>query len=276
LRDGRPFHEILKKDGSGLRPVTLADARKVLALPSVTNVLGIIAKPGLEAWKIEQGILAALTLPRAEGEDLGLFAKRVVADMNQEVEKAADFGTAIHHACELYAREKITPTDPKLIPFFESWQRWFDENVERVECLEKVVVAADYGFAGRVDMIAKLKHIGWAVVDFKTQKVKRGAKGEPKPAFYETWPLQLAAYYYAAMLDAAKPITALVSVVVDSAQPGPVHVRDWGEGGQWYDGYNVKLGEYLRYFLAALELWKYAKGYNPAAPLKECHRPELN
>src|SRR2546422_6906760 len=36
--------------------------------------------------------------------------------------------------------------------------------------------------------------IGWAVVDFKTQKIKRSAKGAPKPVFYETWPLQLAAY----------------------------------------------------------------------------------
>src|ERR1051326_7878287 len=64
LRDGTAFHEIAKKDGSGNRPVTLADARKVLALPSVTNVLGVLSKPTLEAWKIEQGILSALTLPR--------------------------------------------------------------------------------------------------------------------------------------------------------------------------------------------------------------------
>src|SRR5690349_2783167 len=74
LRDGRPFHEIAKKDGSGNRPVTLADARKVMALPSVTNVLGVLAKPGLEAWKIEQGIIAALTLPRLSGETLDGFA----------------------------------------------------------------------------------------------------------------------------------------------------------------------------------------------------------
>ena len=59
LRDGRPFHEIAKQDGSGNRPVTLADARKVFALPSVTNVLGVLAKPGLDAWKIEVARSAA-------------------------------------------------------------------------------------------------------------------------------------------------------------------------------------------------------------------------
>ena len=60
LQDGRPFHEIANASGTGNRPVTLRDARKVLAFPSVTNVLGVLAKPGLDAWKIEQGIMAAL------------------------------------------------------------------------------------------------------------------------------------------------------------------------------------------------------------------------
>ena len=113
LRDGRAFHEIAKRDGSGNRPVTLADARKVMALPSVTNVLGVLAKPGLDAWKIEQGIMAALTLPRLGEEPLDVFAHRVVADMGEQVEKAADFGSAIHAACEVYALEKQLPEDPR-------------------------------------------------------------------------------------------------------------------------------------------------------------------
>src|SRR6478672_7823527 len=110
LRDGTPFHEIAKNDGSGNRPVTLADARKVAALPSVTNVLGVLAKPGLDAWKIEQGIMAALTLPRLPDEGLDIFAKRVVVDMGEQVERAADFGSAVHTACERYARNRELPS----------------------------------------------------------------------------------------------------------------------------------------------------------------------
>src|SRR4051794_35497273 len=227
LRDGRPFHEIAKKDGSGNRAVTLADARKVLALPSVTNILAVLAKPGLDAWKIEQGIMAALTLPRGADEPLDTFARRVVADMGEQVEKAADFGTAIHAACELYAREKILPSDPVLLGFIEPWRQWFDANVERVECVEQVFVNLESGYAGRVDMVAKIKDVGWAVVDFKTQKVKRSAKGEPKPAFYETWPLQLAAYADMATFNLRREIPAIVSVVIDSTQPGPVHTKVW-------------------------------------------------
>src|SRR5260221_9315801 len=154
LRDGTPFHEIAKKDGLGNRPVTLADARKVRALPSVTNVLNVLAKPGLDAWKIEQGIMAALTLPRGNEEPLDCFAHRVVADMGEQVEKAADFGTAIHNACEVYALNKQLPDDAKLLEHLRSWVEWFDANVERVASIEQVFVHPDHGYAGRVDMIA--------------------------------------------------------------------------------------------------------------------------
>jgi hypothetical protein len=264
LRDGRPFHEIANASGTGNRAVTLRDARKVMAFPSVTNVLGVLAKPGLDAWKIEQGILSALTLPQLPGEELGTFAKRVVEDMGEQVEKAADFGSAIHSACEVYAINKQLPQDPKLREFLEPWRQWFDANVERIGCIEQVFVHHEHGYAGRVDMVALLKDIGWAVVDFKTQKVKRSAKGEAKPAFYETWPLQLAAYRQAILVSGAKNVQALVSVVIDSSAPGPVHVKQW-------DGV-----DYFGSFLAAVALWKYVKGYDPVHPGMACERPELN
>ena len=265
LRDGQPFHEIAKKDGSGNRPVTLGDARKVLALPSVTNVLGVLAKPGLDAWKIEQGIMAALTLPRRTDEALDVFARRVVEDMGEQVVKAADFGSAIHAACEAYALNKQLPEDVRLLAFMDDWVRWFDTNVERVAAIEQVFVNHEHGYAGRVDMVALIRDVGWAVVDFKTQKIKRSAKGEAKPTFYETWPLQLAAYRQAALASGAKNIAGLVSVVIDSAQPGPVHTKVWSKGG------STEIGEadhYFEAFYSALELWRYVKCYDPRENLK--------
>ena len=290
LRDGRAFHEIAKSDGTGNRAVNLKDARKVLAFPSVTNVLGVLAKPGLDAWKIEQGIMAALTLPRRPDESLDSFAHRVVADMGEQVEKAADFGSAIHNACEVYALNKELPTDPKLREFFEPWRQWFDANVERISCVEQVFVNHEHGYAGRVDMIALLRGgcptgrsgVGgsatapsyWAVVDFKTQKIKRSAKGEAKPTFYETWPMQLAAYRRAVLASGAKNVTGLVSVVVDSVQPGPVHTKVWN--GPCGRPPGEETDEHFEAFLAALGLWKYVKGYDPVHPALNCERPELN
>ena len=268
LRDGRAFHEIAKKDGSGNRPVTLADARKVMALPSVTNVLGVLAKPGLDAWKIEQGIMAALTLPRLPQEELDVFAHRVVGDMGEQVEKAADFGSAIHAACEVYALEKQLPEDPRVREHLRGWVEWFDSNVERVASMEQVFVHHEHGYAGRVDMVALLRSGGatsphWAVVDFKSQKIRRSARGEAKPAFYETWPLQLAAYRQAILVNGAKNVTGLVSVVIDSAQPGPVHVRVWNDADGKSETRNPKAEYYFEAFVAALELWRYVKGYDP-------------
>jgi hypothetical protein len=115
----------------------------------------------------------------------------------------------------------------------------------------------EHGYAGRVDMVALLRGVGWAVVDFKTQKIKRSAKGEAKPAFYETWPLQLAAYRQAILASGAKDVKGLLSVVIDSAQPGPVHVKHWTGV------------DYFGSFLAALELWKYVKG----SPLSSTREP---
>jgi hypothetical protein len=225
-------------------------------------VLGVLAKPGLDAWKIEQGIMAALTLPRQQDEPLDAFAHRVVADMGEQVDKAADFGSAIHAACEVYALNKQLPSNIRVLAFLEGWFQWFDANVERVACVEKVYVNHERGYAGRVDMVALVRGIGWAVVDFKTQKVKRSAKGEAKPVFYETWPLQLAAYRQAIVTSGAKDVKGLLSVVIDSAQPGPVHVRQW----QGVD--------YFGSFLAALDLWKYVKDYDPCASPTSAIQPQ--
>ena len=68
-QDGKPFYEIENKSAPGtMRRVTLRDARKLNLVPSVTTITGVISKPQLEAWKIEQAILASLTLPRTPKE----------------------------------------------------------------------------------------------------------------------------------------------------------------------------------------------------------------
>src|SRR6266436_7275945 len=79
-RDGAPVYEVPRAKGDGTRPTTLADARKRDLVPSVTNVLNVAAKPGLETWKAQQLLQSALTLPRIEGETLDAYALRVIED----------------------------------------------------------------------------------------------------------------------------------------------------------------------------------------------------
>jgi len=90
-RDGEPLHSVLSGRGEP-RPTTLRDARKLGLLPSVTNILGVINKPELVEWKMTQAVLAALTLPRLEGEGEDAFARRVVDDAQSRVRTAAEFG----------------------------------------------------------------------------------------------------------------------------------------------------------------------------------------
>jgi hypothetical protein len=60
-RHGRPCYEVMSKPGV-MRPTTLRDARKLNLVPSVTNIIRCAAAPGLEIWKQQQVMMAALTL----------------------------------------------------------------------------------------------------------------------------------------------------------------------------------------------------------------------
>src|SRR6516164_2976736 len=126
-RDGEPLHSVPSAKGE-LRPTTLRDARKLGLLPSVTNVLGVIAKPELVEWKMTQAVLAALTLPRMTGEELGVFAKRVVEDAQSQVKGAAEFGSAFHAGAEQVARSlEVDQTGP-YAAWLEHYRAWFQAN----------------------------------------------------------------------------------------------------------------------------------------------------
>jgi len=256
LKDGTPFHEVERADGSGLRAVTLRDARKVGAFPSVTNYLSVLHKPGLVAWQQEQAILAALTLPRLPDEPLDAFARRVVQDMGAQVHKAADLGSALHAASEIYANAKLLPEDKEVRRLFDPVRDWFDSDVERISCVEAVVKHAEYGYAGRVDMVAKLKSTGgWALVDFKSQRFKRDAKGTYRATFYEVWPLQLEAYRQAILHAAEGRMPQdIVSLAINSVEPVPVEPKVWPR---------EQFERYFRAFLNARELWVFMRGYCP-------------
>ena len=96
------MHTVLSAKGEP-RPTTLRDAKKLGLLPSVTNILGVIAKPALTGWLQEQAVWAALTLPRQEGESTDAFAKRVEEDSKTSTGDAADFGTRFHQGAQLIA-----------------------------------------------------------------------------------------------------------------------------------------------------------------------------
>jgi hypothetical protein len=59
-------------------------------VPSVTTVMKVAAKPGLEQWKLEQMLLAAMTLPKMPDEPEKAYIARIVADSKETGKQAAE------------------------------------------------------------------------------------------------------------------------------------------------------------------------------------------
>ncbi|MDR1190640.1 MAG: PD-(D/E)XK nuclease family protein [Verrucomicrobiales bacterium] len=236
--DGRACHTVPRADGAGERATTLRDARKLGLLPSVTQILKVKAKPGLENWKLEQAILSALTLPRGTEESDTAFAQRVVKDMDEEAARAAAWGTKIHACCEGLHAGGVLVADEQTRPFVADYERWVKAELSNTAQAEVTLVNQKLGYAGRVDLVAVHREHGPVVVDLKTQKVRDG-----QAVFYPEWALQLAAY--AAALPGQY---RLASVVINSLEPSAVAVKFWAEA------------DYLALFECCLKLWKFEKG----------------
>lgn len=247
-KDGTPRHEVPYADPSrGMRPTTLRDAKKLGLVPSVTNILAIKDKPALTAWKLEQAILSAITLPKKDGESQDDFAIRVAEDMEQESRKAAEFGTLLHDEIEFYNLNGAFSATGEILSYLEGYETWFRQNVAEVICAETSIIGMA-GYAGRLDVHVRLLDGRRAIVDAKTQKLK----GKPKPNFYKEWAMQLAAYGDP-LREGEESLPALISIVLPSDTPNsPAFTHEWEDGEAALDA-----------FLACHKLWCWDKGYTP-------------
>ena len=176
--DGSPCYQIIGKNGK-LRNTTLRDGRELGLVPSVTTISGLLAKPGLNNWLQQNVLLAALTLPRAEGESEENWLQRVMSDSKSTGRDAADRGTRLPGVLESFYQGKLIE---------------FPNYVYKVNAaLESHFGPANWeaersfsfgGYGGKVDLIAEN-----IVIDFKS---KEGDLSKITP-FHEQI-MQLAAY----------------------------------------------------------------------------------
>jgi hypothetical protein len=241
-QEGESAHVVIGKNGNE-RNTTVTDARKMGLLPSVTSVLGIMDKPQLTAWKIEQAIMSSLTLPKEDGETLEEYAKRVVKDSKQSTTKAAEHGTKMHEQMEHILLGRDCSKDPELQPYIKTFREWAEDNVEKTYWCERALVGA--GYAGRCDAYVKLKGIGDAIIDLKNRKVN--PKYDP---FYDSDCAQLWAYRIAS----ENPKAACVSVVLAANDPETLVIHQWSE---------EELHESGIAFQAMLKVWAWSKKYVP-------------
>lgn len=245
-RAGEPCHEVIAKSTGLPRPTTVADARKLNLIPSVTNILSMKNKPALTTWLQDNAIMAALNTPRNPNEAESDWYSRIAEESDRIGREAAEWGTLIHEQCEQFATGGAFLGTGEILQYVEGYANWHRENVIEVIAAEKSVVHS-MGFAGRLDLHAIIKHNGEdrvAVVDMKSQKLRN----KPKANFYLEWAMQLAAY--ANCLECDEPL--LVSIIIPSDVPGPVQVKVW-------DNHE----EATKAFDACFDLWCFEKGYRP-------------
>ncbi len=250
-----PCYEVPRKDGKGMKPFTLREARtsNPPAVPSVTHILSVINKPGIEAWKQSELIWSALTISRKPTESDEDFVRRVVEEAEQRSTHAKEFGSQVHAAAEAFFANQ--PIDESVKPYLEQFIAWAKDNIETVIASELICGCPECGYAGRLDLACCLKNVGFAVIDLKSQKIRRDKEGLKQPVFYsDTWPLQLAAYAHTFCLhSSAQVIPSIVSVIIDSSEPGPVYVKRWDDYQDYFD-----------MFKHCIELWKFTKEYDPS------------
>jgi hypothetical protein len=221
-QDGAPQYTVKAKDGSD-RPTTLRDARKMDLVPSVTTVLKIAAKPGLEAWKQEQMLLAALTLPRDPGESEKDFIARIVFDSKETAKSAAERGTRIHESIEAWFGGKKDVEHKDIAKAFEeSIFNHFKTHPFQPWLVERSFASA-LGFGGKVDLYcAADEHAPVGIVlDAKSKDFGPDDKVEA----YDEHLLQLAAYRH----GLGVPHARCANVFVSRTHPGLVKVVEWSE-----------------------------------------------
>lgn len=258
FHDGKPCYELPKKDGSGMKVPTLADARKLLLVPSVTTILKILNKPELINWIVEQAVLAVLTTPRQPLESDDGYVQRVLHDekiQDQERDAAAKKGRAIHGAMQdyMYGRP-IEETELKdwIAPATRSLAAY-----GRPVAME--ISVGGPGFAGTLDLVTLMEPETYWLWDYKsTKKI-------PEKGAWNEHILQLAAYARAWLNVlqtgdhpwpfSSKTVIKTANLYISTTDPGKFAIMghdDWREAWQVFEG--------------LLKTWQWLNKYNPEKP----------
>lgn len=242
---GKPAYQVPYADPSkGMRNTTLRDAKKEGYVPSVTSILNVPAKPGLDRWKQNQVLEAAYAFPAETEIDEW---KKIVTEKASEIgRKTASIGTAIHANIEQFY------TDGSILsPEYEPHVRNVERQLKKyypVEFMAEKSFSHPLGFGGKIDLLAVCDECPKGIIiDFKSKDFT-----EDKKAKDLAWPemaLQLDAYRNGVNLPGAQ----MISIFIDRAT-GIVKTFEWIEG------------TYFEQFKCLLKYWQLSKGYDSSYP----------
>jgi hypothetical protein len=219
-----------------------------LEVPSVTTIIGVIAKPALVGWSAKMAAQYAVSHWRELGEVPALRRVEEIRHAHTRMAgEAADTGDAIHEVIDAWAKGNPHPSPPKGVTgYVNSFISFMaDKRPEFIE--NEVTVWSDkHGYAGTADWIAR---IGGTVMlgDNKTGR-----------RVYEEAALQvsaLASADYILREDGTQVKTPLVTGMA------VLHIRPRG----WKLIPVMRREENFRAFLAAKEIWEWQQCTAPGA-----------
>lgn len=166
---------------------------------SVSTILGALDKPGLVYWSAEEAAKAAVeamdNLPamlESMGErDLVLWLRDACYRGVRGRRTAAELGSAVHHACEMYALTGSRPeVDAEVAPFLDRFEEWCDVAQPEYTAAELTVFSRTFGYAGTADCFLTLDGLP-VIGDYKTSRKSVDNRGKPTTPYPEA-ALQLA------------------------------------------------------------------------------------
>jgi len=229
--NGNSCHEVVVKTGKNagkMRPSTIADAKKNNWYPSATTILDIISKKGLDDWKQNQVALAARkllgngTVPYNLADDAYCGAVKQAAF--EQVNDAADLGTAVHKALEEGLQGK--EYDKTYAIYVEAVRELLKDNRIYINEHELRLVNKDFKYAGTTDgTFTATRELGdiYGIIDFKTCKTKPEKPVETR----DTWVQQIAAYHVAKfkeMPSLNNTSIAGINIAISTTEPGRVEM----------------------------------------------------
>ena len=181
---GEQVGEVLKADGKGYTKPTLRHARKHNLGPGVTTVIDTLSSYGLSVWKEQQAVMAGATCPRLDGEDDKEWMKRVVFDMREEANSAAERGTAIHGALEMKIQGRSY--DSQFEGHVSGVAKLLLDHCGDSEWMPEKGIASELGYGTKADAF----NDEW-LIDFKTKDGDQSVMDSQK--LYENHYMQLGA-----------------------------------------------------------------------------------
>jgi hypothetical protein len=214
---GEPRYFVVGANGKE-RPTTLRDARKHGWVPGVSTIQRQAAAPGLQMWKERQVLLAALTLPRIDGEPEDAYLDRIIRDSGEQARKAAERGTQIHAAIQNYYETGFARSDTW--PYVKGAKEALEKEFGEAAWICEHSFAHPLGFGGKTDL-----HINsWRrlIGDAKTKEFD---SVDDKKLAWDDHAIQLAAYREGLRMPDAVCFNLFVSTTV----PGLCHIHIWSE-----------------------------------------------